>query len=376
MSQKPLSEIANPQTRIDEFDLRVRRGDPARVACTLLEGIGDVYPPLRQRAARTAADIDDHAVRAVLTGLAVGQRRVGAVADTYGLGDDDVPPNNAPVRQAACLALRGADDAESLDALFEATADDEDDVRYQALVSLHFRDAPDDRLRAIVDVRLDDEDPEVQIVAAQIVADRGWTHFADRIETMWRDAHGELHRQLAFVLAELSADADIELASTTRDGLVEQLIDALSDEQTTSAAAKALAALDAEQAREQLRGVVKTWFGHPIHKVEAAAALVELDDKVGRDYLARALDSHRKDARGYALRLVGKLGLSDYFDALERKARSTDYHADTAILALGDFGGDRAHTILEELATHHPDHDVRALAADTLEALDSPKGTP
>ena len=59
MSERPLSDIPNPQTRIDEFDLRVRRGEPSVVVRTLLEGIGDVYPPLRKRAALTAADIGD-----------------------------------------------------------------------------------------------------------------------------------------------------------------------------------------------------------------------------------------------------------------------------------------------------------------------------
>ncbi|MGM0559146.1 MAG: HEAT repeat domain-containing protein [Myxococcota bacterium] len=375
MSKRPLSDIANPQTRIDEFDLRVRRGDPSEVVRTLLEGIGDVYPPLRQRAALTASDVDDDALHAVLTGLVQGERRVDPIAQAHGLTDDDVPPINGPVRQAACLALRGADDPESLDALLEAASDEDDDVRYQALVSLHHRDAPDAQLREVVDARLEDEDTEVQIVTAQIIADRGWTEFTQRIESLWRGSSGELRRQLAFVLADLSAEADVELAPILREKLVDQLIDALSNEQTASAAARALASLDADQARNELRGVVNKWFGHPLHKVEAAAALVELDDQVGREYLAKALQSHRKDARGYAMRLVGKLGLDAFFDLIAAKARSTDYHADTAVLALGDFGGDRAQNILEELATSHPDDDIRELAADTLEGLDLPQGT-
>jgi HEAT repeat protein len=369
MSDKPLSEIANPQTRIDEFDLRVRRGSPAELARTLLEGIGDVYPPLRKRAGRTAADVDDRALTDVLSGLAVGDRRVNPVARAHALEDDDVPPPNAPVRQAACLALRGAKDDASLEALVAASDDEDADVRYQALVSLHFRAPAEDVLRPIIDERLVDDDSEVRIVAAQIVGDRGWTDYVDDIESMWADATGELHLQLAFVLSDLASHDNVQLRDATRDELVDELIDALSDEETVAAATQALARLDAEQARDELRGVVNGWFGHPLHKVEAAAALVQLGDDQGADYLAKSLDSHRKDARGYAIRLVGKLGLDEYFARLEEKARSDDYHADTAVLALGDFGGESARDALEDIADDHPNDEVRALAQNTLATL-------
>lgn len=367
MSPKPLADIPNPQTRVDEFDLRLRRGSAGEVRHTLLEAMADTYPPLRHRAGLAAAERDDAPFDAVLRALADGDAEA-AVDAAVGLELDPAAPPSplAPVRQVACLALRRSDTPETHTVLLRATRDDDADVRYQALVSLHELDATGRQFRDAVVERLGDEDSEVAVVAAQICAQRGWTDQTDHIVERWRELGGSDRLQLALSLTELVGDHGASLPSPTLTEIVDQLIDALGEETTIAAAAQALVQLGSARAEKPLEDVLDRWFAHPILKVEAAGALHALNNARGTAYLQKSLSSSRKDARGYALRLVGRLHIGEFFDELARVAHSDDYHADTAVLALADYNTQEARAVLEDVAAGHPDNEVRTLAQDVL----------
>jgi HEAT repeat protein len=372
MSKQALADISNPKTRLSEFELRLREGSEPEVRRTLIEAMGDTYPPLRHQAAVAASDRAEagelsEAFGDLLRALAVGDSTTAVeLMEPLGLAPDDVPAPVATVRQAACRALRSSPNDATRAALLKAADDDAPDVRYQALVSLHELAAKNEQFQTVVERRLEDEDPEVAVVAAQITAQRGWTKTIPVLIERWREFAGSDKLQLALSIAELSGEHDAQVDLSVMTEVVDQLIDALEDEPTIAAASQALAQLGSKRAVEALENVVTRWFAHPILKVEAAGALHQLGDAKGTVHLEKSLNSTRKDARGYALRLVGRLRISEFFDELDHVARSDDYHADTAVLALADYGGDEARAILEDVAKTHPQQDVRDLAQNHI----------
>jgi hypothetical protein len=370
MTHRYLADIRNPQTRIDEFDLRMRRGSALEVRQAVLEAMSDSYPPLRQRGGLAAAEIDDEAFDAILCALAVGdaEAAVQAAVD-LGLKPDAAPAPHAPIRQVACLGLRGSRAPKARAALLQAAGDEAADVRYQALVSLHEIGASGEAFGDVIRLRLADEDAEVAVVAAQIAVDRGFGEMGDLLVERWREFQGSNKLQLGLCLAEMAAAGQLELDREALDAVIGQLIDALDDETTIAAASRALVMLNAEPARRPLERLLGRWFGHPILKVEAAGALYQLGSERGKDYLRKALSSSRKDARGYALRLVGRLRIEEFFGELKCVARSPEYHADTAVLALADYGGEEARAVLADVALNHAQHEVRSLAAEALNDL-------
>ncbi len=367
MQHQPLAAIANPKARVDEFDHRLRQQSAPELWRTLLEAITDIYPPLRQRAGEAAAEVADESFEEVLRALAHGDAAAAVEAtEALGLPADAAPSPLAPVRQAACMALRSSHAPQTRTVLLRATFDDDADVRYRALVSLHAIDATGRQFHDAVARRLGDDDSEVAVVAAQIAAQRGWTDLAGNIVQRYEQFLRSDKLQMALCLTEMVGEHGLELNAKLVDQMVDELIDALHEETTIAAASKALVQLGAERARAPLQTVLDRWFAHPILKVEAAGALHQLGDQKGTDYLEKSLDSSRKDARGYAIRVVGRLHIADFFDEIVVLARSNDYHADTAVLALGDYGGDDARAVLEDIAANHPDDEVRALADNAL----------
>jgi HEAT repeat protein len=365
-----LSTIANPRTRISELEHRLEQGD----VLVLFEGLGDPYPPLRTIAARELAHHLEPGFEAYLRALVRGDEGFTEAAE-IGLAADDFLEATPSVRSAACVALQSSESPATVAVLLDAARSADADLRYHALVTLHHLPVPQGQLRPLVEERLSDEDPEIAIVAAQIAAHEGWHALLDVLERLWRRLKGRGDLQVVFAIAELiphARKAGAQVPQSVVDAVVEQCMAALSDEVTTAAASHALALLGDARATQALEEVLDKWIAHPILKVGAAAALVELGHERGARYLADMLHSRRKDARGYAIRIVGRLRLRRHFDDLVALAGSDDYHADTAVLALNDFGGDEAYTALKRIAGSHPDGEVRELAEQCLHGDNSP----
>jgi len=365
--RKSLAEIPNPETRLEELDYRLRRDTEPDGVEAALRALSDAYPPIRHRATSGLAARVDERLANLFGAIALeNEEAMGrALADLEIADPPKLVPDTA-MRQAACRILAHARGEAVHRILQEAAADPEADVRYQALVALHNVDIPDDELERTVGARLQDSDSEVATVAAQITAEKGWTQYADALEKIWERSRGDARLQFAIALAELAGAHGADLPDETVDEIVDEFTAALDHEETIAGASRALVALGAERAREPLRSVLDRWFIHPLLRVDAAAALVELDDERGREYLSDALDHSRDDVRGYALRSVGRLRMDRHFSQLVELAESDAYHADTAILALAEWGTDRALDALERASESNPDEELQRLAERAL----------
>lgn len=370
-----LGDIAKPEARLEELEYRLRRVDSDRRVRLLLRRLGDNYPPIRHRvadelAALYASDGLGGTTRQALRTFCAGAIRgsdpsMQQANDALGIEGPAV--STAAVRQAACRVLSGGDE-QDIDLLRTALEDSEPDVRYRALISLHDLD-PASLSESELSRLLADDDREISTVAAQWLAEVGATGSTDAVLDRWRQSRNEDRMSFALAAAELIGRHGAEVKAGTRRRLIDALLKALEDERTASAAASALVSMDARQAIEPLKSLLDGWFVHPIIRVQAAAALIELGDNRGLDHLERSLQRNRRDVRGAALRTVGRMQLEGFRSTLEEVARSDDYHADTAVLALAEWGDDRARTTLADIATERSETGPGQLAERALTQL-------
>lgn len=365
--RKPLDEIGNPDARLDELEYRLEHGSREEALRASLESLADPYPPLRHRATSAlAARVDSTLANLFGAVVLEDEEALGrALADLPFDAPPDIP-FTSPLRQAACRILAQTTGEATESILEQAASDADPDVRYQALIALHRLDLPGEMLERIVGPRLQDADSEVATVAAQICAERGLTDFADAIAAIRRRAAPSDRLQFAIALAELVGEHGAEIDEETFEEVYGELTDALDDGETIAGAARALVHLGSERAAAPLRDILDRWFVHPLLRVEAAGALIELDDERGAQYLCKALEHRRKDVRGYALRTVGRLQLDEHLDRLVETAEAGGYHADTAVIALAQFGSDAAMQALERLADSPPDDELGRLAERVL----------
>ncbi len=385
MSLQTLNHIPNSDARRQELEHRLRNHDrPDRLQLLLL-ALDDPYPPLRHHVAeslqvefnhsRGQAPLDE-ALLGFLESIALGKAPDSELLEALRFPDDLLSHQSARARICACVALeasyRPGATAERVSPLLDC---DLDDLRYQALITTYRLLGNSERLRDHVLHALDDADPEVVVVATQIAVKFEWGELLPDFLHARARLHGEDRTQITFSIGELIDSANLsasDLPESAHQDLVAECIDALSHEPHTAAAARTLANLDAQQACDDLAKITKKWLVHPILKVEAAAALIDLGHPKGEAYLAKALRSRRRDDRGYALRVIGKRQLHRFFGDLVDTATDDGYHADTATLALADFGGPQARDILEDLSQNHRQLEVQRLARRALIAPTSP----
>ena len=343
-----IAVIGNAEARLAELlHLAMRPGGEL----LLFEAFWDPYPPLRHRAAEELADTMSDDLALLVARVAAGE----SPAEVAGA-------ITIEVRRTAALALRTDRlPTEARQKLMRAFADPDDGLRYHALLALH-RCADEATLRSATQTGLDDGDPGVVVVAAQLAAEYRWTDLTGRVLDVLQTLRGTDRFAVAAALSEL-----IEPTQAPAD-VIDALLAGLRDEKTIAAACQSLARLGAQRAVGPLKRAMRSFLSHPLNKVEAAAALVALNDPDGAAYLERMLDGRRKDTRGYAIELVAKLGLTTYRARIEALAQSSDYHADTAVAALANFGDHRAFELLHDIARSHPDPEIRDLAAETSAA--------
>lgn len=351
-----IATIGNSEARLAEL---LRLATEPGGESLLVEAFWDPYPPLRHRAADTLSKSLSDPMALVVAHLATGELpEPTLLADAHAT----IPgPMTGEVQRTAALALRAdalPDQASEL--LLRAFESDDAGVRYHAILALH-RNADPATLHEVAEAGLNDLDDGVAVVAAQLVAEYEWDDLIGRVLDVYERLDGTDQLQIAIALSELLDPTGVP------EGMVDALIDGLRNEKTVAASCKALARLKPAKAIGPLRKAMNTMrpLAHPLNKVEAAAALVALGDEDGTRFLEKMLDGRRKDTRGYAIELIVELGLEQYRDQIESIARSDDYHADTAVLALKTFGDSRAFDLLHDIARTHPDPEIRELAAET-----------
>ncbi len=378
-----LADIPNTQARRDELQYRLDNLDQADRLQLLCLTLDDPYPPIRHDVAE-AMRIElggprkhrkvpgpVEALTLFLEATVSGHSPSHEVTEKLRVPRELLVHDSLRARIAACVALEASPTprrtAEVLKPLLRA---DDDDLRYHTLIATHHLLGDSPLLRDIVIQALDDRDAEIVVVATQIAVKYGWKEMMPHFLHARSRLLGEDRTQITFSMGALIDNSELDpsdLPPEARQDMIVECVDALSHEPHTAAAIKTLGHLRAQEAAEEINGVMKAWLTHPILKVEAAAALVDLGDRRGQKYLGQTLNSRRKDARGYALRIVGERRLEQFFSELVDVARSNDYHADTAVLALADYGGADATDVLQAVSQNHPDQEVRRLATRCLE---------
>lgn len=374
-----LAHIANSEARHREL-LRIleqEQGSPTDRRALLLICLDDPYPPVRQDAARGLGALMSEEVIEVLVHLARGQTPPPQPLASLALPDGALDWQSARAAVAALAALRFTPQIDRSAAVAAELLDDaRDDVRFQALLTL-YRLAPEHpAIEEKLEALLSDPDAELAASAAQIAVELRRAEMLPALLQSWQGARGPARQALAVAVAELVDASELSpesLPEASRSAVVEELTSMLRDEAWIAQASRALAMLDGQAAREALHAVIARWFAHPLLKLDAAAALIELGDARGEAHLAASLNARRNDVRGYALRLVGVKRLGQHLDHLLQLAKTSDYHADTAVLALADFGGEDATEALREVAQHHADAELRELAHAGLELGHSPE---
>lgn len=339
-----LAQIGNSAARAAEF----KRIEPKATRQLLIDALADPYPAIRTLAADALSTRMDSELARDLVERA---------------GKDD-----ARLRSMVCLALSGT--AHGAEFLKEMASDNDSDVRYAAFVGL--ADHPNESTREIVlDCLKAEKDHGVLVVCAQICATNKWAEAGEVLTGRYLELARGIFRknldrfQLACVLAELKA-AGLQLSDTVLDDVLRDLVDNLKSDETASAASQALVSLGDKRAIPELMRLTKSFRVHPIHRVEAALALHGLGDTRGLELLSSYASGKRKDARGWALINAGKFQIRELRAMIDALAMSSDYHADTALLALRLYGDEDAHALVAKVAESHDDPEQRQQAAETL----------
>ncbi len=376
-----LNHIPNNRARRNELHYRLkhlRRADRLQLLCLALD---DPYGPIRhdvanalQREMHWSDAHDDPTAEALtrfLEAVASGKAPAHEANAALHIPAELVDFESMRARITACVALEASPRPdETIPVLVELLDAGAADLRYHALIALHRLGPGSSTAHDAVVEALDDPDPEIVVVATQIAVKNGWADLVDRFLAARHRLGGEDRMQVTFslgALLETSSAGPGDIPADAREDMIAECVDALGHEPYLAAAAKTLARLRATEAADDLVAVTKKWFAHPILKVEAAAALIDLGHPRGEEFIEKSLSARRKDARGYALRVVGSRRLEKYFSHLVDVATANEYHSDTATIALAEFGGEEARRILADLAASHPDPEVRNLAAAAVE---------
>lgn len=375
-----LNDIPNNRARRNELQYRLKhlqRSERIQLLCLALD---DPYPPIRhdvaqglQRELRWSSAgqrPSSQALTRFLEATAAGRAPTHEVTAELEIPRELLSYDSPRARMTACVALEASPRPdETMQILRPLLRSQVADLRYQTLITTHHLAPGSAFLYDTVREALTDDDPEIVVIATQIAVNNGWGDLLEALLQARARLNGEDRLQVTFSVGALLENTGLspdELPAPARQNMIAECVDALDHEPHTAAAAKTLARLQAREATDELVAITDKWLTHPILKVEAAATLVELGHPRGPDYIEKALKSRRKDARGYALRVVGSHRLEQFFPKLVEVATGDDYHADTATIALADFGGERARRILADLAESHPDEQVRELADSAI----------
>lgn len=306
----------------------------------LLDAFEDPYPPLRHKAAGLLAErLNPQWEEAILLRMA---------------------SQSPEVRTACCIALNGRGTSVAAQALLTALHDDASDVRYHALVSLHSYNHAQER-EEVEAILSNEGDPAILVVACQIAAQKGWP-MVEAICRVRERLRKEDRFQASFALARLSGEHHYPLESALRLDIIAEFVGFLKNEATSRAAAQGLVLLEATQSSEALRKIARGWLVHPIIRVDAAISLYQLGDPQGLILWRKAIQSPRKDARGWALTRAGELQVAELRQVINHTAVSDDYHTDTALIALSHYDDEEAWKTIEDVNQASDDEEIRLLA--------------
>jgi len=291
------------------------------------------------------------------------------VPDTPGLAAHLVnlldATRDAGSAQALILVLRTVtepdDVARAIDMRLERLSnEDARDVRYQVLAARELREHQGHAYETLLLGLVDDRDADLRILAAQGLArlhiDRARQPLR---EALARARNTDEHFHLLLALSALA-----------EPGLVPEFERALRQGVLRFAAFRALGLNGDAKAIPLLRKATRAWFGEPLDKVAAAAALTRLGDTQGATLLEKFSHAKRPEVRGYALEMMAELNMSGVEARLRAILEAADDPAAaTAATLLIQFPSAATRHALQRATTHDPRPDVRHEAAQALSQL-------
>jgi HEAT repeat protein len=203
-------------------------------------------------------------------------------------------------------------------------------------------------------------DPQVRGRTVDALAERPGARSRELLRQRLADDDWVVRFKAAAALAWMGDDAGVG-----------RLVEALAQRELCFMALQALAALGSPTSLPALERFFRRRFLHPLERMQAAAALVRCGDESAADWLARRLESHRPEERGFALELWGRLGRPDARQRLEAVlADPVDPHRLDAVRGLAQLGDRAALALLRRVAAEPGDAELAAEARAAAEWLE------
>lgn len=276
--------------------------------------------------------------------LALAEASAGECLDALLAALDDA---HERVRQMALVALGEVaqrDDPRVVEAVRTAFASAHAPIRYQALVALHHLTLTpvDDALNDA----LADDDAQIRYIALRIVEERWVGAQGDRelvAVSLPSPLLAAAHRLSEDSVPEVRLAAAILLARARIEGLRAPLVDAVNgrigvrEPEDEQAAVELAGDLRLAAARSGLERRAFGWrFGRDAFHWQARVALAKMGDARAIAAILRGLEARSRDARTLAVAAVGAAGLTEALEKLEAMRgddRLVDQNAVTQALA-------------------------------------------
>lgn len=289
-----------------EAALRDVRADDARFRAASAAKLAEAPEERRDEAVRGLLRLANDEVGAVRE---AAYESLGALAAIEGLSAvlDAFDDPNLGARQSAVLAAGRIAPDESADAIAALLEDARPEMRYSAIWTLSHL-GPEHSSRISVGLR--DEDQEIRALTAERLGEIGATESSNELAKLLTDPADAVQFAAATALAALG---DSRAAPVLRAALVQP--------GRALPAAIGLGDLHDRDSVSALKRLATHPWRSPISRAAAARALVRLGEPVGTEVIRKIVRSWRIEARGYAVQLVGELGLTSLLPDLRRALR-------------------------------------------------------
>lgn len=153
---------------------------------------------------------------------------------------------------------------------------------------------------------------------------------------------------------------------------LEILTKALTQRDLCFIALQALYQLGAPESLPALRSFYARRFINPLERMQAAAAMVRAGDDHLVGWIESGVNSKRAEERGFALELIGRLGLSGAFEKLKQTVLDQKSpHRLDAFRGLYQLEDSRCLTLFEQLADDQDDPELAFEAGQAIKEINS-----
>jgi HEAT repeat protein/beta-lactamase regulating signal transducer with metallopeptidase domain len=365
------SERTRRETRerekTEEMQLTQGRVSQSRASSALAQALRDESPKVREVAARSLGQLEDHtaldALGAVLSDESIEVR----LAAVQALGEIDDPrsvdallkvlrdDSDPKVREMAAWALGEIEDARAVSGLAAALKSERvKEVRLKIVWALG--EIEDAKAVDAVSSALSDDDLEIRKMAVWALGEIESPASVPALIPLLRESDPEMRKQAAWALGEIEdAKAVDALSPVTKD----------SNAEVRAMAVWALGEIEDARAEPALTAALRD--SNLEVRRKAVWALGELDDlKHAPQGLIDALKDEDREVRKSAIHALGEIGDAAAVNGLAAATRDPDLEIKKeAAQALSEIGGTAAIEALVDLLKDS-DPEIRRIAAEAL----------